>query len=617
MSSFTEDPERGNAVDRTNIEAAAAPAEIKIDDATNNNNADHDKEEEEEEEGISLEEIIYAAASYSAVLKPVSITMILASLAVMYINTEETKAAGEQALDQSYQVFTISDDQSAATSLGLGLVNSLIIVCVIGGMTFFIVLLYKYKCMKLLIGYMIVASTMLLGFLGGQMFNVAIDKYALPIDQISFYFTMYNFAIVGVLAVFYQKGIPTCINQGYLVATSVIVAWQLSYFNAWMAWTLLVMLALYDLFAVLTPCGPLKALVKLMSKDDAPSMPGLLYEAQLPVARPGRKKENNNNASGQNDESSEVQQDITESRGIEMVENCGGEKQNSEEARIDGTIAETWQTDGSQENFTVGNANAAAINNTYEANRQSPVEGVAPKPKSKSKRSSRRKEGTGQTVQSESRAPVSSATTQVDDAASGTIMIPLAIAKVYKLPLVSPESITGLSIDISSPRAYVQQEFSATELQTEVKAKLPRGGGRIETTHSKKGEARYTIYDRNGEVKRTLTVAKDGKVMEVIKGSDDEGSGLGDNNIKLGLGDFIFYSVLVSKAAENGFASWLSCFLSTLAGLGGTLVLLSVYHKALPALPISIFLAVTMFVLTIYCMEPWIQDLWRLGPLYV
>ncbi len=75
----------------------------------------------------------------------VSITMILAALAVIYINTEETKQQGEAALDKSYQVFTISDDQTAATSLGLSLVNSLIIVSVIGGMTFLLVLLYKYR----------------------------------------------------------------------------------------------------------------------------------------------------------------------------------------------------------------------------------------------------------------------------------------------------------------------------------------------------------------------------------------------------------------------------------------------------------------------------------------
>ena len=42
------------------------------------------------------------------------------------------------------------------------------------------------------------------------------------------------------------------------------------------------MLALYDLCAVLTPCGPLKALVNLMSDEDSPEMPGLLYEAQIP-----------------------------------------------------------------------------------------------------------------------------------------------------------------------------------------------------------------------------------------------------------------------------------------------------------------------------------------------
>lgn len=41
------------------------------------------------------------------------------------------------------------------------------------------------------------------------------------------------------------------------------------------------MLALYDLCAVLTPCGPLKVLVHLMQERNEP-LPGLLYEADLP-----------------------------------------------------------------------------------------------------------------------------------------------------------------------------------------------------------------------------------------------------------------------------------------------------------------------------------------------
>jgi len=86
---------------------------------TNDNNTKNEK-------GISLQELIYAASSYHAVVKPVSVTMVFTALAVMYINTDATKKAGEQALAQTYQRYTISDDQSAATSLGLGLVNALV-----------------------------------------------------------------------------------------------------------------------------------------------------------------------------------------------------------------------------------------------------------------------------------------------------------------------------------------------------------------------------------------------------------------------------------------------------------------------------------------------------------
>ena len=85
-----------------------------------------DNNNSKNEKGISLQELIYAASSYHAVVNPVSITMILTALAVMYINTDATKEAGEQALAQTYQRYTISDDQSAATSLGLGLVNALV-----------------------------------------------------------------------------------------------------------------------------------------------------------------------------------------------------------------------------------------------------------------------------------------------------------------------------------------------------------------------------------------------------------------------------------------------------------------------------------------------------------
>ena len=48
-----------------------------------------------------------------------------------------------------------------------------------------------------------------------------------------------------------------------------------------------------------------------------------------------------------------------------------------------------------------------------------------------------------------------------------------------------------------------------------------------------------------------------------------------DYSIKLGLGDFVFYSVLVSRAAKYGFATCVACFL-VIVGVGGFLFALCV-----------------------------------------
>lgn len=543
-----------------------------------------DESETGELPAMSLDEVMYSASSYHAIVRPVSATMILAAMASVFINTEASIESGQQTFAAAYNVYQLDDSSSFGKNLAMSIVNTFIMVCVIGSMTFGIVLLYKYRCMKCLIGYMILSSASLLGLLGDYMFSLAIQIYQIPIDRLSYTVMIYNFAIVGVTAIFYQKGIPTSVTQMYLVITSVILAWHFAHFDDWTAWTLLVMLALYDLCAVLTPCGPLKALVNLMQDEDAPDMPGLLYEAQLPAGtqKPGgrQRSQNNTNGNGSSGRAPRPQPSST-----------------SQSQEVNTTIT----ADDSGANSSSSEM-PPPITASEEDNNESPLTN------------------------------------------GPRIFLPLAIAKVYRLPLVSRYSsslstkkqrkksrklrkgqrsstinesplLADNSDEHESIEEFYKNDFTAADLLAEVEVELPRKGGRIERMED--NQYRFAVIGKDGQLKRQLYMNKKGKVYDVTDDDDDESVFDEDpSSIRLGLGDFIFYSVLVSKAALYSFTTFAACMLVILAGLGGTLVLLSVYHSALPALPISIFLGVIFYLLTRVFIEPWVEAVMS-APVYV
>ncbi|KAJ1421818.1 Presenilin/signal peptide peptidase [Sesbania bispinosa] len=208
------------------------------------------------------------------IIAPVSICMFLVVILVSILNANTQVSIGT--------IATIAYDETTSDSswdkfLG-ALLNSLAFVVVVTFATFILVLLFYFRCTRFLKFYMAFSAFVVLGFLGGEISLFLIQHFSTPVDCITFFLVLCNFAVVGVLAVFMSK-MAILVTQGYLVIIGILVAYWFTMLPEWTTWAMLVAMALYDLAAVLLPVGPLRLLVELaISRDE--EIPALVYEAR-------------------------------------------------------------------------------------------------------------------------------------------------------------------------------------------------------------------------------------------------------------------------------------------------------------------------------------------------
>ncbi|CAN7993276.1 unnamed protein product [Ixodes hexagonus] len=89
-----------------------------------------------------------------------------------------------------------------------------------------------------------------------------------------------------------------------------------------------------------------------------------------------------------------------------------------------------------------------------------------------------------------------------------------------------------------------------------------------------------------------------------------QSTGPEDRGMKMGLGDFIFYSILVGKASRHGTVSAaIACYIFVVIGILSTLALLVILQKPMPALPLSIGLGMFAYFWTIFFVEPFLEEI--------
>ncbi|KAL3824742.1 hypothetical protein ACJIZ3_020771 [Penstemon smallii] len=211
------------------------------------------------------------------IITPVSICMLLVVILVSVLNTDSSSNATTIS-SMATMAYAENTSDSIWDKIKGALLNSLVFVAVVTAVTFLLVLLFYLRCTKFLKYYMGFSAFLVLGFMGGEISLLLIQYFSFPIDCITFGIFLFNFTVVGVLAVFMSK-MAIFVTQSYLVVIGMLVAYWFTLLPEWTTWMLLIAMSLYDLAAVLLPGGPLRLLVELaMSRDE--DIPALVYEAR-------------------------------------------------------------------------------------------------------------------------------------------------------------------------------------------------------------------------------------------------------------------------------------------------------------------------------------------------
>ena len=401
---------------------------------------------------LTKREYAHVRSEVQKVVFPVSVAMWATVALVVALDRSDPdfeedgntmRSGGRSMVSSAYE--EKSTDSTRTKVIG-SVENAFVFVLFVTAATFGLYVLFKHRCGPVIWAYMAFSGCSIFGVLGATMALEILRRYEIRVDVISFAFYTWNVTVVGVLSVFLWPG-SLRVKQTFLVLISVIVAYYfVTQIAEWTTWTMLVFMAIYDLYAVLTPNGPLRKIVEL-SQEREEAIPALVYEARggSGVGDVGRRRRR------------------TKSSGDEQ------QQKGDDGASLDGDL-EPLDGDLEPENDEVG---------------------------------------------------------------------------------------------------------ERTSL-------LGGKGSKKETT---------SILERFGD--------------DDDDDDDDDKRDLPDG-IKLGLGDFIFYSVLVGRSAMQSLFCAVFCYVAVISGLIITLAGLAVHKAALPALPVSIALGVVTFVSIKFLVEPFL-----------
>lgn len=456
-----------------------------------------------------------------------------------------TTVSGGSSIQSAYSyIQPAGSDGSTSSNAINGLVQAAIILGNIIVATIVIVFLFIKGWILALMIFFCVVVTMLLGYFGWYLIYQLFQVWNVNIDWVTTIFLLFNSTVVGVMCIFWRG--PKDLQQAYLILMCTLMAYTLTGLPEWTAWIFMAFLVVWDLIAVLCPFGPLRLLIENAREAPQNTRPlqALMYSAMVWVGM--------------------LAQPLSKSLDTAVVE-LDSEREQSRKTAVDHRVhdLQPFLLKQSRHKQRTAVSRLADLQLSHFPCQHPP--------KHPTFVSATRESSLATLVDASShtdtnaQSPVSLASPEPGQPQpSETSMSPL---------LKSPAETLSESVGPTSSKSFLSAENKGSTLVPEA---LPE---------------------------RPILPPEEQAAIAEEETEESERSGL-----KLGLGDFVFYSLLVSRAAMYDWITTVACMIAVLSGLDATIFLLAIFRKALPALPISLTFGIIFYFVSRIMMTPYFSS---------